>query len=267
MSHGQKSTKFFARLRKGQVVTAKKLKNGLRIERNTTVLSSMPEKASTVALSSANGFYGAYAGAGVYAISFAMQLRSPWRMMAVEGAMRLGALSCGCLCTAQNDWPAVYWMVPWCSTLAYATYRIARPNPITFLASVLAAVAMSPSGAFRAHKRKVPNLTVYMFHPGIYVTGFPRLIWNGDSARSIPEGVGHTVRITSVHSLNLTKRSPDEESQPRIIFVQIIPDCEQRRHTLQVSSSATAAKGSALRINRRLPKRSTSLDPALCPGW
>ncbi|KAF8146083.1 hypothetical protein K438DRAFT_2028459 [Mycena galopus ATCC 62051] len=122
--------------------------------------------ASTVALGSANGFHGAYAGAGVYAISFAMRLRSPWRMMAVEGAMRLGALTVGPIyaasavwlplhnyCTVQNDLPVVYWMVPWCGTLAYAAYRIARRNPITFGASVVAALAMTPSGAFRAYKR------------------------------------------------------------------------------------------------------------------
>ncbi|KAF8146086.1 hypothetical protein K438DRAFT_1781361 [Mycena galopus ATCC 62051] len=70
--------------------------------------------ASTFALSSSNGLCGAYAGAGVYdklrdAVAFDGEFEAhlppkPWRMMAVEGAMRLGALTVGPIYAASAVW-------------------------------------------------------------------------------------------------------------------------------------------------------------------
>lgn len=79
-----------------------------------------------------------------------------------------GALRVGTLYAASATWlplhnycrsidiPRVYWIVPWASALMYASYRIARPNPITFTASTLVALTASQPG-ISLFKRQVPS--------------------------------------------------------------------------------------------------------------
>jgi predicted nicotinamide N-methyase len=94
--------------------------------------------------------------------------RQNWGLLAAGEAMLPGALRVGTLYAASAAWlplhnycrsidiPRVYWIVPWASALMYASYRIARPNPITFTASTLVALAASQPG-ISLFKRQVPS--------------------------------------------------------------------------------------------------------------